>query len=45
VIRKHMGYGYIASEHAEAMQAFYRQHMNCEFPARMRDARLGWLLS
>ena len=28
VIRKHIGYGHIASEHAEAMCAFYRQHFN-----------------
>jgi transposase InsO family protein len=28
VIRKHMGYGYIASRHAEAIQSFYEQHFN-----------------
>lgn len=28
VIRKHIGYGYIASGHAEAMTAFYREHFN-----------------
>lgn len=28
VIRKHMGYGYIASEHAEAIAQFYREHLN-----------------
>jgi transposase InsO family protein len=28
VIRKHMGYGYIASQHAEAIQAFYQEHFN-----------------
>jgi transposase InsO family protein len=28
VIRKHMGYGYIASEHAEAISGFYAQHLN-----------------
>lgn len=28
VVRKHMGYGYIASEHAEAINEFYRQHLN-----------------
>jgi transposase InsO family protein len=28
VIRKHIGYGYIASEHAEAIAAFYREHFN-----------------
>ena len=28
VIRKHIGYGYIASMHAEAFQSFYREHFN-----------------
>jgi hypothetical protein len=28
VIRKHIGYGHIASAHAEAFDAFYRQHFN-----------------
>jgi transposase InsO family protein len=28
VIRKHMGYGHIASTHAEAFDGFYRQHFN-----------------
>jgi len=28
VIRKHMGYGHIASAHAEAIQEFYEQHFN-----------------
>lgn len=28
VVRKHMGYGHIAAEHAEAIGAFYREHMN-----------------
>lgn len=28
VIRKHMGYGHIAAEHAEAINDFYRQHFN-----------------
>jgi len=28
VIRKHIGYGHIASVHAEAFQAFYREHFN-----------------
>jgi transposase InsO family protein len=28
VIRKHMGYGHIAAEHAEAFQNFYRDHFN-----------------
>ena len=28
VIRKHMGYGYIAAQHAEALSGFYAQHLN-----------------
>lgn len=28
VIRKHIGYGYIASGHAEAITTFYREHFN-----------------
>jgi transposase InsO family protein len=28
VIRKHIGYGYIAGEHAEALGKFYAQHLN-----------------
>ena len=28
VIRKHMGYGYIAGEHAEAISVFYAHHLN-----------------
>jgi transposase InsO family protein len=28
VIRKHMGYGHIASAHAEAIRSFYEQHFN-----------------
>lgn len=28
VIRKHIGYGYIAAEHAEAINAFYQQYFN-----------------
>jgi hypothetical protein len=28
VIRKHMGYGHIRSEHAEAIEAFYQEHFN-----------------
>jgi transposase InsO family protein len=28
VIRKHIGYGYIAASHATAMMTFYREHMN-----------------
>ena len=28
IIRKHIGYGHIASEHAEAFDQFYREHFN-----------------
>jgi transposase InsO family protein len=28
VVRKHMGYGYIAAPHAEAIETFYEQHFN-----------------
>jgi hypothetical protein len=28
VIRKHIGYGYIAAVHAAAMQSFYLQYFN-----------------
>jgi transposase InsO family protein len=28
VVRKHMGYGHIAAEHAEAINEFYREHFN-----------------
>lgn len=28
IIRKHIGYGYIAPQHAEAMNQFYREHLN-----------------
>jgi transposase InsO family protein len=28
VIRKHMGYGYIGMEHADAIHRFYREHLN-----------------
>jgi transposase InsO family protein len=28
VIRKHLGYGYIAAHHAEAITQFYREHLN-----------------
>jgi transposase InsO family protein len=28
VIRKHMGYGHIRSEHAEAIEGFYEEHFN-----------------
>lgn len=47
VIRKHIGYGYIAAQHATALQAFYVLHFNpylnfhrpCGVPERMVDAR------
>ena len=47
VIRKHMGYGYIAAGYAPDIQAFYRQHFNpylnfhrpCGQPERSVDAR------
>ena len=29
VIRKHIGYGHIASEHAEAINRFYKESFNC----------------
>jgi transposase InsO family protein len=28
IVRKHMGYGYIAAEHAEAVQKFHTTHLN-----------------
>lgn len=28
IIRKHIGYGYISPQHAQAMDQFYRQHLN-----------------
>jgi transposase InsO family protein len=28
VIRKHMGYGHLAAEHAESISRFYREHLN-----------------
>ncbi|HUI43307.1 MAG TPA: DDE-type integrase/transposase/recombinase [Terriglobia bacterium] len=28
IIRKHIGYGYIAAQHAEAMDQFHREHLN-----------------
>jgi hypothetical protein len=45
VIRKHMGYGYIAAEHAQDIHAFYRIHFNpylnfhrpCGQPQRIVD--------
>jgi len=47
VIRKHMGYGYIAQAHAEDIHAFYRNRFNpylnfhrpCGQPERIVDAR------
>jgi transposase InsO family protein len=47
VIRKHMGYGYIAQRHAEDIHAFYRIHFNpylnfhrpCGQPERIVDRR------
>lgn len=47
VIRKHIGYGYIAAEHAERLQKFYTAHLNpylnfhrpCGFATVSLDAR------
>jgi transposase InsO family protein len=47
IIRKHMGYGHIAAEHAEAVQKFYTAHFNpylnfhrpCGFATITVDAR------
>jgi transposase InsO family protein len=47
VIRKHMGYGHMAGEHAEAVQKFYTAHLNpylnfhrpCGFATVSLDAR------
>lgn len=47
IIRKHIGYGHIASEHAEALQKFYTAHLNpylnyhrpCGFATVSLDAR------
>lgn len=47
VIRKHMGYGHIASAHAEAIAAFYERHFNpylnfhrpCGVPELRTDAK------
>jgi transposase InsO family protein len=47
IIRKHMGYGHIAAEHAEAVQKFYVAHLNpylnfhrpCGFATVSLDAR------
>src|SRR5436853_4714971 len=47
VVRKHMGYGYIAAPHAAAIEAFYEEHFNpylnfhrpCGVPERVTDAK------
>ena len=47
VIRKHMGYGHIASEHAQAIETFYEQYFNpylnfhrpCGVPQILTDAK------
>jgi len=47
VIRQHIGYGYIAAQHATALQSFYVRYFNpylnfhrpCGVPARVIDAR------
>jgi transposase InsO family protein len=47
VIRKHLGYGYIAAEHAPDLHAFYQRHFNsylnfhrpCGQPERIVDKR------
>src|ERR1700674_2222589 len=47
VIRKHMGYGHIASEHAQAMETFYERYFNpylnfhrpCGVPQMLTDAK------
>jgi len=47
VIRKHMGFGYIAAEHAAAVQSFYLQYFNpylnfhrpCGVPERVINAK------
>jgi transposase InsO family protein len=47
VIRKHIGFGYIAAEHAPAMQSFYLQYFNpylnfhrpCGVPERVINAK------
>ena len=48
VIRKHIGYGYIAASHATAMMTFYREHLNpylnfhrpCAVPEILTDRRV-----
>ncbi len=47
VIRKHMGYGHIASAHAEQIQSFYERYLNpylnfhrpCGLPEEITDAK------
>jgi hypothetical protein len=47
VIRKHIGYGYIAAKHAAALQSFYLQYFNpylnfhrpCGVPERVINAK------
>ena len=47
VVRKHMGYGYIAAPHAAAIESFYEQHFNpylnfhrpCGVPESVTDAK------
>jgi transposase InsO family protein len=47
VVRKHMGYGHIAAPHAEAINNFYKQHMNpylnfhrpCAVPELVQDGK------
>jgi transposase InsO family protein len=47
VVRKHMGYSYIAAPHASAIGAFYEEHFNpylnfhrpCGVPERVTDAK------
>jgi transposase InsO family protein len=47
VIRKHIGYGHIAAQHAQAFQQFYREHFNpylnfhrpCGVPELQRTAK------
>jgi len=47
IVRKHMGYGHIAAEHAEAVQKFFTAHLNpylnfhrpCGFATVSLDAR------
>jgi transposase InsO family protein len=41
IIRKHMGYGHIASAHAEALQKFYTAHLNPYLNVWVCDGRVG----